>query len=102
MQFLNSVKALVKAEQSEGRVVCVLTPNKKWFRHLMVAGIKPDPGYCWIRSSANLSELKTVTFDTLITIQLTRPEGYGLAREGLRLSKDPRTIQFLSMNGRDL
>lgn len=102
MQFLNSVRALVRAEQSQGRVVCVLTPNKKWFRHLMVAGVKQDPGHCWFRSSANPAELKAIVFDTLIVVQIPRVEGYNLARERMQLSISPRTINIQDFNQREL
>ena len=102
MQFLQTIKAIIKSEKAQERVICVLVPNKKWFRHLSVAGVNNDPGVCWFRSSANPASLKSITFDTLIVVQIPRPEGFNLVKEKMRLSTSPRTIHIRDHNVRDL
>lgn len=102
MQFLKTIKAIIKSEKEQARVICVLVPNKKWFRHLMVAGVNNEPGVCWFRSSANPASLKSIIFDTLIVVQIPRPEGFNLAKEKMRLSTNPRTINVQDHNVRDL
>lgn len=102
MQFLLTIRAIIKSEKAQGRVVCVLVPNKKWFRHLIMAGAKNEPGVCWFRSSANPASLKSIVFDTLVVVQIPRPEGYNLIKEKMRLSTSPRTINVQDHNVRDL
>lgn len=102
MQFLETVKAIVKAETDQGRVVCVLTLNKKWHRHHKGAGVKNEPGVCGVRSSANPSEFKSVCFSTLVVVQNPRPDGLALISERMRGCIDPRTIKVQDYNRREL